>query len=105
MRGLPGRLAAAAWCGTVDGQWTVEMARERMQRRLRTWPRTSNQLSKSRRFSHLYLFLPHSSILYIIIYLLWSSLITLSKYIHVRFSFEGFIETNLMVQSKFNLGF
>lgn len=22
-------LAAAAWCGTVDGQWTVEMARER----------------------------------------------------------------------------
>jgi fumarate reductase subunit D len=27
------------------------------------------------------------------------SLVTLSKYIHVRYSFEGFIETNLMVQS------
>jgi hypothetical protein len=32
-------------------------------------------------------------------------LITLSKYIHVRSSFEKFIETNSMVQSKFNLGF
>jgi hypothetical protein len=34
-----------------------------------------------------------------------SSLITLSKYIHVRSCFEVFIETNLMVQSEFNLGF
>jgi hypothetical protein len=32
-------------------------------------------------------------------------LVTLFKYIHVRSSFEEFIETNLMVQSKFNLGF
>jgi hypothetical protein len=31
------------------------------------------------------------------------TLVTLSKYIHVLSSFEGFIETNLMVQSKFNL--
>jgi hypothetical protein len=29
----------------------------------------------------------------------------LSKYIHVRSSFEEFIETNSMVQSEFNLGF
>jgi hypothetical protein len=32
-------------------------------------------------------------------------LITLSKYIHVTSCFEVFIETNLMVQSKFNLVF
>jgi hypothetical protein len=32
-------------------------------------------------------------------------LVTLSKYIYVRSSFEEFIETNLMVQSEFNLGF
>jgi hypothetical protein len=32
-------------------------------------------------------------------------LITLSKYIHVRSSFEEFIETNLIVQSEFNLSF
>jgi hypothetical protein len=32
-------------------------------------------------------------------------LITLSKYIHVWSSFEGFIKTNLMMQSKFNLNF
>jgi hypothetical protein len=32
-------------------------------------------------------------------------LVTLSKYIYVRSSFEKFIKTNLMVQSKFNLGF
>jgi hypothetical protein len=56
-------------------------------------------------FSPLYLILPHPSILYIIIYLLWGPLITLSKYIYVRSSFEEFIETNLMVQSEFNLGF
>jgi hypothetical protein len=31
--------------------------------------------------------------------------VTLSKYIHVWSSFEGFIETNLMVRSKFNLDF
>jgi hypothetical protein len=37
--------------------------------------------------------------------LLWDRLVTLSKYIHVWSSFEGFIETNLMVQSKFNLDF
>jgi hypothetical protein len=30
-------------------------------------------------------------------------LVTLSKYIHVRSSFEEFIETNLMVQLEFNL--
>jgi hypothetical protein len=35
----------------------------------------------------------------------WGPLITLSKYIHVRSSFEEFIETNLMVQSEFNLVF
>jgi hypothetical protein len=35
--------------------------------------------------------------LYIILYLLWGSLVTLSKYIHVRSCFEGFIETNSMV--------
>jgi hypothetical protein len=48
------------------------------------------------------------SILYIILYPLyplWDSLVTLSKYIHVCSSFEGLIETNLMVQSKFNLDF
>jgi hypothetical protein len=33
------------------------------------------------------------------------SLITLSKYIHVRSCFEEFIETNLMVQSEFHLDF
>jgi hypothetical protein len=33
------------------------------------------------------------------------SLATLSKYIHVIYSFEGFIKTNLMLQSKFNLDF
>jgi hypothetical protein len=47
----------------------------------------------------------HSSILCIILHPLWSLLITLSKYIHVRSSFEEFIKTNSMVQSKFYLGF
>jgi hypothetical protein len=32
-------------------------------------------------------------------------LVTLSKYIHVRSCFEKFIETNLMMQSEFNLVF
>jgi hypothetical protein len=32
-------------------------------------------------------------------------LVTLYKYIHVRSCFQKFIETNLMVQSKFNLVF
>jgi hypothetical protein len=41
----------------------------------------------------------------IILYSLWDPLITLSKHIHVWSSFEGFIESNLMVQSKFNLDF
>jgi hypothetical protein len=62
----------------------------------------------SARFSHLYSILPHPSILYIILYPLyplWDTLITLSKYIHVWYNFEGFIETNLMVQSEFNLNF
>jgi hypothetical protein len=36
---------------------------------------------------------------------LWGSLVTLSKYIHVTSCFEVFIETNLMVQSEFNLVF
>jgi hypothetical protein len=45
----------------------------------------------------------HPFILYIILYPLWGSLVTLSKYIHMRSSFEEFIETNLMVQSEFNL--
>jgi hypothetical protein len=56
--------------------------------------------SWSVRFSHLYLILSHSFILYIILYPLYplcDSLVTLSKYIHVWSSFEGFIETNLMV--------
>jgi hypothetical protein len=60
------------------------------------------------KFSSLYSILPHPSILYIILYPLyplWDSLVTLSKYIHVWSSFEGFNETNLMVQSKFNLDF
>jgi hypothetical protein len=48
-------------------------------------------------------FHPHPSILYIILYPLWDPLVTLSKYIHVTSYFEVFIETNLMVQSKFNL--
>jgi hypothetical protein len=39
------------------------------------------------------------------IYPLWGPLVTLSKYIHVRSYFEEFIETNLMVQSEFNLVF
>jgi hypothetical protein len=39
------------------------------------------------------------------LYSLWGPLVTLSKYIHVRSSFKVFIETNLMVQSKFNLVF
>jgi hypothetical protein len=51
-------------------------------------------ISWSLRLSPLYLFLPHSSILYIILYPLWDLLITLSKYIHVRSSFKGFIEIN-----------
>jgi hypothetical protein len=38
-------------------------------------------------------------------YPLWGPLVTLSKYIHVRSSFKVFIETDLMVQSKFNLVF
>jgi hypothetical protein len=33
------------------------------------------------------------------------SLVTLSKYIHVRSSFEEFIKTNLMVHSEFNFVF
>jgi hypothetical protein len=53
----------------------------------------------------LYSFLPHSFILYIILYSLWGPLITLSKYIHLRSSFEEFIKTNSMVQSEFNCGF
>jgi hypothetical protein len=61
--------------------------------------------SWSSKFHPLYQFLPHSSILYIILYPLWGPLITLSKYIHVKSSFEGFIATNLMVQSKFNFAF
>jgi hypothetical protein len=48
---------------------------------------------------------PHPSILYIILYSLWVQLVTLSKYIHVTFCFEVFIETNLMVKSEFNLVF
>jgi hypothetical protein len=48
---------------------------------------------------------PHSFILYIILHPLWGLLITLFKYIHVGSSFKEFIETNLMVQSKFNLDF
>jgi hypothetical protein len=59
----------------------------------------------SSRFSLLFLILPHSFILYIILYQLWDPLVTLSKYIHVTSSFKAFIETNLMVQSKFNLIF
>jgi hypothetical protein len=47
----------------------------------------------------------HSSILYIILYPLWGPLVTLSKYIHVTFCFEVFIETNLMIQLEFNLVF
>jgi hypothetical protein len=64
-----------------------------------------NISSWSSRFFPLYHFLPHSSILYIILYPLWGPLVTLSKYIHVRSSFEAFTETNLMVQSEFNLVF
>jgi hypothetical protein len=41
--------------------------------------------------------------LYIILYPLWGPLVILSKYIHVTSCFEVFIETNLMVQSEFNL--
>jgi hypothetical protein len=52
-----------------------------------------------------YTVFPHPSILYIILYLLWGPLVTLSKYIHMTSYFEVFIETNLMVQSKFNLVF
>jgi hypothetical protein len=52
-----------------------------------------------------YTVFPYPSILYIILYLLWDPLVTLSKYIHVTSCFEVFIETNLMVQSKFNLVF
>jgi hypothetical protein len=54
---------------------------------------------------------PHPSILYIILYPLyplyplWNPLVTLSKNIHVWSIFEWFIETNLMVKSKFNLDF
>jgi hypothetical protein len=64
--------------------------------------------SWSARFSPLYSIHPHPSILYIILYplySLWDPFVTLSKYIHVWSSFERFIETNLMVQSKFNLDF
>jgi hypothetical protein len=46
--------------------------------------------------------------LYLILYTnyqQWGPLVSLSKYIHVRSSFEGFIKTNLMVQSEFNLIF
>jgi hypothetical protein len=39
------------------------------------------------------------------LYPLWDPLVALSKYIHVWSSFQGFIETNLMVKSKFNLNF
>jgi hypothetical protein len=55
------------------------------------------------RFSSIYSIFPHPSIFYIILYPLWGPLVTLSKYIHVTSCFEVFIETNLMVQSKFNL--
>jgi hypothetical protein len=55
------------------------------------------------RFSSVYLIFPHPSIFYIILYSLWGPLVTLSKYIHVTSCFEVFIETNLMVQSEFNL--
>jgi hypothetical protein len=48
---------------------------------------------------------PYPSILYIILYPLWGPLVTLSKYIHVTSCFKVFIETNLMVQSEFNLIF
>jgi hypothetical protein len=64
--------------------------------------------SESARLSPLYLILPHPFILYIILYplyLLWDPFITLSKYIHAWSSFEGFIETNLMMKLKFNLDF
>jgi hypothetical protein len=59
----------------------------------------------SSRFYPLYSFLPHPSIIYIILYPLWDLLVTLSKYIHMRSCFKGFIKTNLVVQSKFNLVF
>jgi hypothetical protein len=65
-------------------------------------------MSESAKFSLLYLILPYPSIIYIILYplySLWDPLVTLSKYIRVWSSFEEFIETNLMVQSKFNLDF
>jgi hypothetical protein len=52
-----------------------------------------------------YIVSPHLFIVYIILHLLYSPLITLSKYIHMGSSFEEFIETNLMVQSEFNLVF
>jgi hypothetical protein len=45
--------------------------------------------SQSARFSLLYSILPHSSILYPL-YPSWDPLVTLSKYIHVWSSFEGF---------------
>jgi hypothetical protein len=48
---------------------------------------------------------PYPSILYIILYPPWDPLVTLSKYIYVTSCFEVFIETNLMVQSEFNLVF
>jgi hypothetical protein len=64
-----------------------------------------NILFWSLKFYPLYQFLPHPSILCIILYPLWGPLITLSKYIYVRSSFEGFITTNLMVQSEFNFAF
>jgi hypothetical protein len=54
-------------------------------------------MSWSSRFSSLFSFLSHLFILYIIFYSLWGSLVTLSKYIHVRSGFEGFIEINSMV--------
>jgi hypothetical protein len=59
-------------------------------------------------FFSLYSILLHLSILYIILYPLHplcDPLVILSKYIHMWSSFEGFIETNLMVRSKFNLNF
>jgi hypothetical protein len=66
-------------------------------------PLYSSFMYSSHQDFFLYLILPHPSILYIILYSLWGPLVTLSKYIHVTSYFEVFIETNLMIQSKFNL--
>jgi hypothetical protein len=47
----------------------------------------------------------HPLYLLYLLYPLWDTLVTLSKYIHVWSSSKGFIETDLMVQSKSNLDF